>query len=104
MIKPSNFPDDPFGHVLNQTGHGMIGAGIMAVLPLSLWSVLGVALAYFVVIEVPQIRFNNTRRTKWDSVEDALHVTMGALLVLTADYVFLIAWLCILGFGAWKRT
>jgi membrane protein YdbS with pleckstrin-like domain len=104
MIRPSHFLDDPLGHVLNQAGHCFIGAGVMALLPLSLWSVLGLAVAYFVVIEVPQIRSNNTRRVRWDSAEDALHVTMGALLVVTTDYVAGLAWLAILGFGAWKRT
>jgi cytochrome c biogenesis protein CcdA len=104
MIRPDHFPNDPVGHVLNQLGHGLIGAGVMALLPLSLWSVLALAAAYFVVIEVPQIRSKNTRRVRWDSVEDALHVTMGALLVLTVDYVAALSWLAILGFGAWKRT
>lgn len=104
MIKPSSFSNDPFGHVLNQLGHGLIGAGIMAFLPLSWWSLIVVVAGYFILIECPQIRSNNTRRVRLDSIEDALHVCMGALFVLTGADWSVAAWLVVLGVGAWKRT
>lgn len=104
MLTPSNFANDPFGHVLNQLGHGLIGAGVIAVLPMSWWSMIGVAVVYFIAIEGPQIRANNTRRVRADSVEDALHVSMGAMLVMTGADWAVGAWLAILGVGAWFRT
>ena len=103
MITPSSFPNDPLGHVLNQLGHGMIGAGLMALLPLSLWSVAGIVVAYALLIEGPQVLANNKRRVWADSVEDALHVSMGALLVLTGAVWAAGAWIAVLGVGAWNR-
>jgi hypothetical protein len=103
-ITPSSFPSDPIGHVGNQFFHGLIGAGAMAILPMSWWSMIGVAVVYFVGIEGPQIRDNNTRRVLADSVEDAMHVSMGAIIVLTGAVWAIPAWLAVLGVGAWFRT
>jgi hypothetical protein len=75
-IQPDSYPGDPYGHIVNQCSHAMLGV-FLAVFWACLstwWPVPVVAgVAYYLAVEVAQ-------GWSWDGVQDAAYVGAGAAL------------------------
>ena len=119
VINPSRFQKDPLGYAGNQSAHGVIGgAGVMGLLTFGISPALSVALTallYWVLIELAlgQVRID------WiDSLDDTLHVTLGAALFVAIGLSFpgavfsgnlsahgvLATWTAYMGLQMWRRT
>lgn len=107
MISSDNFPDDPYGWLTNQCGHGVVGIAMSIyseVIGLPMVTAFGVAIVYFIVIEW----YIQRLKLFWDSVSDSLHVCFGAFVVAQLpDYnsaaLALTGWGAVLAYGYWRR-
>lgn len=105
MITSSNFKGDWKGYLKNQIGHAAIGyvaIGFLGFAPVVV-AVSIVAVLYWLIIEQlmqPESRYGGSKF--YDGLEDAMHVTFGAVMRL-GNPVTLVLWVVLLGYGAWLR-
>jgi hypothetical protein len=117
FARPSSFPNDPYGYLCNQLGHGVLGCMLTtalawAALHLTGWwppqwiVVVAVVFSYAIVWE-----YGIQGWLGWDSFEDTLFVFYGASMYLFIDMYFVIDrlfgfWLgaaALLSYGVTKR-
>ena len=109
-MRSDAFARDPYGHLTNPLGHGVLGIAVATVataggLPALSHPPIAAAL-YWLLVEV----WGQGLTLLWDSLEDAAHVMAGAALAaslavspVTACGV-LAVWGLALGWGYWWRA
>lgn len=106
FAKPDAFPDDPYGYLTNQLGHGALGVMLTTVFAWLCLRITGewqpqqavvvfTVLTYFLVWECYLQGWRG-----WDSIEDTLFVFYGASLFLFIDMYFIIDRLLVFFIGA----
>jgi hypothetical protein len=106
-----NFDDEPLAHAGNQCGHAMIGLGLW-LLAAVIWPGVGevaalvIGAVYFLSVEWAWQRL----KLLADSIEDACHVTLGAVIGFVlhhhgpeAALATFCGWGVVLAFGMWRR-
>ncbi len=110
ILEPDGFRRDPYGYLTNQAGHSYL-VGLPAALIISPWwglmvTPILIGLAYGLVWELALQRGRLWR----DSLEDTVHVTVGASVIcaaLSGDrgavVACMLAQAVLLAIGVWRR-